>query len=60
MEPLAKAAAAAGADAFFFEVHPDPDNALSDGPNMVKLDEFEALLDRLCRVWDAVHQDDEA
>lgn len=60
VEPLAKAAAAAGADAFFFEVHPDPDNALSDGPNMVKLDEFEALLDRLCRVWDAVHQDDEA
>lgn len=54
VEPLAKAAAAAGADAFFFEVHPDPDNALSDGPNMVRLDEFEALLGRLCRVWDAV------
>lgn len=55
VEPLAKAAIAAGADALFFEVHPDPDNALSDGPNMVKLDEFEALLERVIRVYDAVH-----
>lgn len=54
-EPLAKAAVAAGADALFFEVHPDPDNALSDGPNMVKLDELEALLQRIIRVYDAVH-----
>ena len=37
VEPLAKAAIAAGADALFFEVHPDPDNALSDGPNMVRV-----------------------
>lgn len=55
VEPLAKAAIAAGADALFFEVHPDPDNALSDGPNMVKLDEFEALLKRVIKVYDAVH-----
>ncbi|MBP3878671.1 MAG: 3-deoxy-8-phosphooctulonate synthase [Lachnospiraceae bacterium] len=55
VEPLAKAAVAAGADALFFEVHPDPDNALSDGPNMVKLDEFEGLLERVIRVYDAVH-----
>ncbi len=55
VEPLAKAAIAAGADALFFEVHPDPDNALSDGPNMVKLDEFEELLKRVIRVYDAVH-----
>lgn len=55
VEPLAKAAIAAGADALFFEVHPDPDNALSDGPNMVKLDEFEGLLERVIRVYDAVH-----
>ena len=54
VEPLAKAAIAAGADALFFEVHPDPDNALSDGPNMVKLDEFEGLLKRVIKVWDAV------
>lgn len=55
VEPLAKAAVAAGADALFFEVHPDPDNALSDGPNMVKLDEFEELLKRVIKVYDAVH-----
>lgn len=55
VEPLAKAAIAAGADALFFEVHPDPDNALSDGPNMVKLDEIEQLLQRIIKVYDAVH-----
>lgn len=55
VEPLAKAAIAAGADALFFEVHPDPDNAKSDGPNMVKLDEFEGLLERIIKVYDAVH-----
>lgn len=55
VEPLAKAAIAVGADALFFEVHPDPDNALSDGPNMVKLDEFEVLLERVIKVYNAVH-----
>lgn len=55
VEPLAKAAIAAGADALFFEVHPDPDNAKSDGPNMVRLDEFEEMLKRIIRVYDAVH-----
>jgi 2-dehydro-3-deoxyphosphooctonate aldolase (KDO 8-P synthase) len=55
VEPLAKAAVAVGADALFFEVHPDPDNALSDGPNMVRLDEFEDILKRVIRVYDAVH-----
>lgn len=55
VEPLAKAAIAAGADALFFEVHPDPDNALSDGPNMIKLDEFEPMLERIIKVYDAVH-----
>lgn len=55
VEPLAKAAVAVGADALFFEVHPDPDNALSDGPNMVKLDEFEGMLKRIINVYEAVH-----
>lgn len=55
VEPLAKAAIAAGADALFFEVHPDPDNALSDGPNMVRLDAFEAILRRILKVYDALH-----
>lgn len=54
VEPLAKAAIAAGADGLFFEVHPDPDNAKSDGPNMVKLQDFEALLSRVLKVYDAV------
>ncbi len=53
VEPLAKAAVAAGANALFFEVHPDPDNALSDGPNMVRLDDFEALLERVIKVYDS-------
>lgn len=55
VEPLAKAAVAVGADALFFEVHPDPDNALSDGPNMVKLDEFEGILERVIKVYNAVN-----
>lgn len=55
VEPLAKAAIAVGADALFFEVHPDPEHALSDGANMVRLDEFEDLLRRVIKVYDAVH-----
>lgn len=55
VEPLAKAAISVGADALFFEVHPDPDNALSDGPNMVRLDEFEDILKRIIKVYEAVH-----
>ncbi len=41
--PLARAAAAVGVAGVFAETHPDPDNAPSDGPNMVPLAEFEAL-----------------
>ena len=51
--PLASAAAAAGCDGFFMEVHPHPDTALSDGPNMVPLQQLKPLLERLiqiCRV----------
>jgi 2-dehydro-3-deoxyphosphooctonate aldolase (KDO 8-P synthase) len=44
---LAKAAVAAGCDALFLEVHPDPDRALSDGPNSLRLDHLESLL-RVC------------
>ena len=57
VEPLAKAAIAAGADALFFEIHPDPDHAMSDGPNMVKLDEFEGILERVIRVYDVVNME---
>ena len=44
---MAQAAKAFGANAFFFEVHPDPDNALSDGPNMLRLDDLEGVIESL-------------
>jgi 2-dehydro-3-deoxyphosphooctonate aldolase (KDO 8-P synthase) len=44
---LARAAVAVGVDALFMEIHPDPDRALSDGPNMVPLDHLERLLTEL-------------
>jgi len=56
VEPLACAAAGAGVDGFFMEVHPNPDEALSDGPNMVPLDELQALLERVLRICHATTQ----
>jgi 2-dehydro-3-deoxyphosphooctonate aldolase (KDO 8-P synthase) len=47
---LARAAVAAGVDAVFLEVHEDPDSALSDGPNMVHIDELPALLRQLYKI----------
>ena len=44
---MALAAKAFGANGFFFEVHPDPDHALSDGPNMLQLDDLENLIKKL-------------
>ncbi len=41
---MAKAAKAFGANAFFFEVHPDPDHGLSDGANMLELEKLETLV----------------
>lgn len=52
VEPLAKAATAVGADGLFFEVHPEPEKALSDGPNTLRLDEFEGVLERVLRHYD--------
>jgi len=43
--PLARAAVAFGVDALFLETHPDPDKALSDGPNMLALADIEGLLE---------------
>ncbi|MEO8576580.1 MAG: 3-deoxy-8-phosphooctulonate synthase [Gemmatimonadales bacterium] len=51
--PLALAAIAAGANGIFLETHPDPDNAPSDGPNMLPLSDLEALLKRIVSVWSA-------
>jgi 2-dehydro-3-deoxyphosphooctonate aldolase (KDO 8-P synthase) len=53
VEPLACAAAGVGCDGFFMEVHPDPDSALSDGPNMVPLQALPSLLERILRICDA-------
>ena len=53
VEPLACAAAGAGVDGFFMEVHPNPDEALSDGPNMVPLHQLKSLLERVMRICDA-------
>lgn len=50
VEPLARAATVVGVDGLFFETHPDPDHAPSDGPNMVRLDEFGPLLRRILRL----------
>ena len=54
VEYLAKAAIAVGVDGLFMETHPDPDHALSDGPNMVPLSEMEELLNKVKRVSEAV------
>lgn len=54
VEPLARAAVSVGVDGLFFETHPDPDRSPSDGPNMVPLDQFPQMLDRLVRLRNAV------
>lgn len=56
VEPLARAATAIGVDGLFFETHPDPDRSPSDGPNMVPLDRFPALLRRLLRIRQTVEE----
>ena len=47
LPPAARAAVAAGADGVFMEVHPEPDKALCDGPNSLKLDDVPELLTTL-------------
>ena len=52
---LARAAVATGhVDGLFFEVHPDPDSSPSDGPNMLRLDQFEEILDGVLAVFNTV------
>lgn len=50
VESLARAAVAVGCHALFIETHEDPDNAPSDGPNMIQAGEFEGLIERLGRL----------
>ena len=52
--PLARAAMAVGVDGLFLEVHPDPEQALSDGPKMVPLHRLEALLRQLLTIRHAL------
>jgi 2-dehydro-3-deoxyphosphooctonate aldolase (KDO 8-P synthase) len=53
---LARAAVAAGCDGLFMEIHPDPDSALSDGPNMVRLADVKHLLEQLKRIYEVVNR----
>lgn len=54
IETIAKAGIAVGADGLFIETHPDPSCALSDGANMLQLDKFENLLEKLTRIRQAI------
>ncbi|HMP03741.1 MAG TPA: hypothetical protein PKC45_14685 [Gemmatales bacterium] len=51
---LTRAAVACGCDGIFMEVHPKPDEALSDGPNMLALDDFPALVRTCLRLREVV------
>ena len=51
---LAKAAVAAGCDGLFLETHPDPENALSDGPNMIALSNLSKLIETCMRIRQAI------
>ena len=50
IEHLSRAAIAVGVAAIFIETHPDPDNAPSDGPNMVPLSDMPSLLKKLVEI----------
>src|SRR5262249_32862223 len=52
---LARSAIAAGANGVFIETHPEPDRALSDGPNMIPLKQMPAMLADLLKIWHATH-----
>lgn len=54
---IGRAAVAAGAHGVFIETHPEPSKALSDGANMLPLDQLHGLLSQLKRVHEAVHAD---
>lgn len=52
--PLAQAALAVGADGLFIETHPDPDRAISDGPNMISTNHLPELIRRCVALWRTV------
>jgi len=55
IEYLSKAAIAVGVNGIFLEIHPDPDNAKSDGANMLKLDNLKDLLYKLIKIYKSVN-----
>ena len=55
--PLTRAAVATGCDGLFLEVHPSPDQALSDGPNMIDLAELNRLLTQVSRIREALDEE---
>ncbi len=56
VEPLARCAMVIGCDGLFFETHPNPDEAKSDGPNMVPLNMFKSMIDRLLKIRETVEK----
>lgn len=56
VEYLAKAAIATGADGVFMEVHPNPEKALSDGPNSIRLADVEDMLRQMLKIYEAVQK----
>jgi 2-dehydro-3-deoxyphosphooctonate aldolase (KDO 8-P synthase) len=54
--PLMRAAAAVGVDGLFMEVHPEPERALCDGPNMIPLDQVEALLTTVRKIYELLKE----
>lgn len=55
VKTLSLSAVAAGADALFLEIHPDPDNAPCDGPNMLNINEVEDLLSKCKEIFNIIH-----
>ena len=54
VEYLARAAVAVGADGLFMEVHPEPEKALSDGANSIRLEDVDQIIQRILKVYEAV------
>ncbi len=56
--PLAKAAVSVGVDGLFFETHPNPDKALSDGPNQVPLNQFPKMIKKLLKLKEFIEDNE--
>lgn len=54
VEYLSRAAVAVGVDGLFMEVHPEPDKALSDGPNMIEISRLKQILEKILQINDLI------